>query len=848
MIIKTLILKSFGKFQNTTIELKEGINVISGENESGKSTIHQFIEGMFYGFYKQNIKNKKTTEAYDKYFPWENGKDYSGVMIINDKDDIRIERNFMRNQDTVQIFNNTTGENITKDYPYDAVSKMHQPALNHLKINLSSYQNTISITQMQSKTSEELVMEIKNNIINIGETKSIDVSINNIMKKISDKKAEIGTERSKRSNYGRLKEEITAIENERNIVASTYEEIKKLKIQENDLIEELGEKEKEKNKIELKMLHLKKQEEEEAVKRYMQLKAEADEIDMQLKKLDIFQETSKEEINNILIKTNNINIYKDLIEDEYLKVNILKDSKKDLEEKIAEIEGLRIQTGISENVSRDIYKFEELESSKKFSSTSLEIEKTDELREKIVRSKKDIVSTRVLLFITMLVTLIPGSIKLFEFFGETLVSETNNPKLLASFNLAKENSLITLAGLLLMLLVTLLVWLQGKSKQNELIYLEEQINLAFDIEESIKNRIKEINEQQGLILNQYNIKSLDELYMLRDKKFKEELAYQEAIRKMQSYKEDIEAHNKNLEDLNKKINEKKNIIENDSKLIFSFMEKLDVKTENELKDLLDKYDTYKRLEQDKVNREYLMVEMTKAKPYLKSINLIIHEDKPLNFNNGSINKTYEDLENELKELNNKILEMNQRVSVISTEILNKENQVREPAIVEEDLNKKYNELEKLTFKLNTYNIIEEAILSISKDIQNSFAPKLNESMSKLIGIATDYKYTDIKVNQDLEISIVDNETNKLVDVGSLSAGTIDLIYFALRLSISEIINNTPNMPIILDDSFVQYDERRLIKIMEVLSKLKRQVILFTCHKRELTIIKKIADNPHIINI
>ena len=57
MIIKKLELTAFGKFNNTTIELSEGLNLIGGSNESGKSTIHKFVEGMFFGFFKPETKD-----------------------------------------------------------------------------------------------------------------------------------------------------------------------------------------------------------------------------------------------------------------------------------------------------------------------------------------------------------------------------------------------------------------------------------------------------------------------------------------------------------------------------------------------------------------------------------------------------------------------------------------------------------------------------------------------------------------------------------------------------------------------------------------------------------------------
>ena len=44
MQINELLLKNFGKFHDRQINLEEGINLIHGENESGKSTIHTFIK------------------------------------------------------------------------------------------------------------------------------------------------------------------------------------------------------------------------------------------------------------------------------------------------------------------------------------------------------------------------------------------------------------------------------------------------------------------------------------------------------------------------------------------------------------------------------------------------------------------------------------------------------------------------------------------------------------------------------------------------------------------------------------------------------------------------------------
>lgn len=68
MQIKKLQINNFGKLNNKNIELNNGINVIFGENESGKSTLLKFITSMFYGVSKN--KNGKRISDFEKYMPW----------------------------------------------------------------------------------------------------------------------------------------------------------------------------------------------------------------------------------------------------------------------------------------------------------------------------------------------------------------------------------------------------------------------------------------------------------------------------------------------------------------------------------------------------------------------------------------------------------------------------------------------------------------------------------------------------------------------------------------------------------------------------------------------------------
>ena len=71
MKIKELRLKNFGKFTNKEIHFSDGMNVIYGENESGKSTLYTFIRAMLFGL-ERGRGRAAAQDAFSRYEPWEN--------------------------------------------------------------------------------------------------------------------------------------------------------------------------------------------------------------------------------------------------------------------------------------------------------------------------------------------------------------------------------------------------------------------------------------------------------------------------------------------------------------------------------------------------------------------------------------------------------------------------------------------------------------------------------------------------------------------------------------------------------------------------------------------------------
>ena len=65
--IENIKINSYGNLKNKEINLKK-LNIIYGKNESGKSTLLNFIKNIFYGVSKN--KNGRDISDYDKYLPW----------------------------------------------------------------------------------------------------------------------------------------------------------------------------------------------------------------------------------------------------------------------------------------------------------------------------------------------------------------------------------------------------------------------------------------------------------------------------------------------------------------------------------------------------------------------------------------------------------------------------------------------------------------------------------------------------------------------------------------------------------------------------------------------------------
>ena len=159
--ITRLELVGFGKFRERTIDLTSGLNLIEGPNEAGKSTIQSFITGMFYGFFQPGTKRRSYTPHRDKYRPWDQGS-YRGVLVCkNEERSWRIERCFDKDNETVNVYDDQTGDDLTLDFPYNPVTRQPQVGEKLLGLSKTAFNNTANIAKAKKAIAKAFRLQME---------------------------------------------------------------------------------------------------------------------------------------------------------------------------------------------------------------------------------------------------------------------------------------------------------------------------------------------------------------------------------------------------------------------------------------------------------------------------------------------------------------------------------------------------------------------------------------------------------------------------------------------------------------------------------------------------------------
>lgn len=154
--------------------------------------------------------------------------------------------------------------------------------------------------------------------------------------------------------------------------------------------------------------------------------------------------------------------------------------------------------------------------------------------------------------------------------------------------------------------------------------------------------------------------------------------------------------------------------------------------------------------------------------------------------------------------------------------------IRDIASLEGEIEYLHGRRNELEFLHRAYEEAIAALNSVTKAVSDEYLPVLSEKASELMDGATSGRYKSVRIKSGWEINVDCNERSS-VSPGALSMGTMDQLYFSLRLACGNLLSEGRTLPLILDDPFASFDTERLHNVLEMLTSLAKanQVILLT---------------------
>jgi uncharacterized protein YhaN len=733
MIYKKLSLLSFGKFKNKHLYFQEGINLILGNNETGKSTIHNFIEGMFYGFFTYGKKRKGYEELQHKYKPWNNDEYIGSLIYENDGNMYLIERNFSEINGRVKVSNYATGEDITEKFDFNDITRMYEPA-NHLNLSKVMFRNTVSIGQLNTQTENNLTEEVNNLMANM-DTGLNDISIVSAIKKLRDAAEKIAGKKGEIRKIGEINQILEKVIQEKEETDEIIENDKKRKNRIEYLFEQL-----EKIKKHEMLLYLKD------IQKYEDLQKQINENKKELENIKPVEGFDEERFEEILQLENEIHNY---------------------------IDDLKLLKQRIEKIENDI-KIMHTDM-----ASDIQFDNVDQLRQDYIIYKQ----------------LKEGTYKK----ASSLIESIS----LVSFILFACLSIFFIFKNIPIFMILCILLAAG--------------SLSYSIVLRIKSKninINDIYKKYGFI----NEQAFENYYS----------SFIEEYEKIETNKILIQAKIDEYTSLKQDITKLKSEYEEKNVEFLKTLENMGLSNNISYREVFRSNKQYNELKTKISHLELLKEETLSEAEYtlLKSkVSSYDTDDAELLEPNVSI----EEKENILSEL--------AHLQGISENAM---QNIRSMTEIMAQIKELTQQRDILLVEYGALNLAADVIEDTAKEMHSQNSPILNKRVSEIIYGITN-KYSNIKLTDELEINVESPESGFLVGINEMSEGTLEQLYFSLRIALADLF--APEVPLILDESFAMYDEQRLENIIRILYNIstKRQVLLFSCSKRE----KEVMDNMNI---
>ena len=156
--------------------------------------------------------------------------------------------------------------------------------------------------------------------------------------------------------------------------------------------------------------------------------------------------------------------------------------------------------------------------------------------------------------------------------------------------------------------------------------------------------------------------------------------------------------------------------------------------------------------------------------------------------------------------------------------------------LQDQLAQKREQLSSLQAEYDAITLAMDALTQANTTLQNRFSPALGARAAEIFSAITAGRYGKVLLSRDFSLSAEMAGDPVGRSIRLLSQGAADQLYLAVRLAICDmVLPAEKRVPLILDDALVSFDDDRLRAALDYLlaESEKRQILLFTCQKREM---------------
>ena len=822
MQIELIEIKGFGRLRDLPLRLLPGSNLFVGDNESGKSTLQQAILAALYGFFEGDRRPRRVeTRQWQRFFPW-GGPPYACTIeyLLDTGEKYRIHRSFESTDVPTQIFSLTDGRDVTGQFGIGrhgnmptAVQRQYLGMTRQVFVNSSFVsQRMIDRIEQPGSVREALVSMADTASPDVSASKAVDWLTKALSEKVGGPRARVTPLPLAKVRLARCRSELGDVEEAQEAIKSYAQERQKRE----------GDARKWRERQRRLSLLISQRRFEEIDSRLSKLGKMDDQLRKSRKKQGGLKGYSgfPVELRDRILKE------KGRLDDLSSEVDKLQKWWNNVSPQLEEVERQIRQVGDSMGALEHVRGFP---ADRKGEFDGLRI-----AREKAIESLSGLEEK---------IGALEGDL-------QVAAKRKPSPRMIMCGGVAVAAAILLVSALaravipgLIGAILTILIGVVVSRLLGPPRKMQEQLtNLRRSIEEK-KDEIGQMETQLTRLLHEVNIsaESLEAAVRVFNQRLQDRdrlLEYENGLKLLKEKSKRLSSTLSNLQEKQERARESKlrltKLLTQAGLEVVSIEESL-----KEFEDACDKRKRYDHRETEIASLEAQRTALLGDRTEAELANLREVVDKEIIATLASFpelkglatSKTLQELENEREAVSALLTEAEKDVRGLGERIATILSHHRSRAEVEEDLSRYENEVRRLEHFASALSMAVAVIGEAAEEVHRDIAPRLNKEVGDALGRITGGRYAEVYVDPtNLEVSLKSPEIDEIVPIDRLSLGTQQQVYLLLRVAIARLLSATgERIPLILDDPFVDFDEPRLLRTLDLLVGIseENQVLLFT---------------------